>query len=79
MPDTDISAPSSAIQAALSQNWKEAIRLNLAILKQTKHDIDALSRLAYAYLKSGSIKEAKKTYEKVLSLDQYNKIAEKTN
>lgn len=77
MPDIDDAPHTAAIEAALSQNWKEAIRLNLAILKQTKNDVEALSRLAYAYLKSGHIKEAKKIYEKVLSLDQYNKIAEK--
>jgi len=77
MPDIDQSLQNNAIVAALSQNWKEAIRLNTTILKQAKNDIGALCRLGYAYLKSGQIKDAKKTYEKVLSLDQYNQIAEK--
>jgi tetratricopeptide (TPR) repeat protein len=77
MPATDPSPSELAIAAALSQNWKEAIKLNLAILKEEKNDIGTFCRLAYAYLKSGQIKEAKKTYEKVLSLDQYNQIAQK--
>jgi tetratricopeptide (TPR) repeat protein len=77
MPDIDLSLQNNAIQAALSQNWKEAITLNTALLKQSKDDIGALCRLAYAHLKSGQVKEAKKIYEKVLSIDQYNKIAEK--
>ncbi len=77
MPNTDPSLHASAITAALSQNWKEAIRVNLAIIKESKEDVGALCRLGYAYLKSGHIKEAKKTYEKVLSLDEYNQIAQK--
>lgn len=77
MPDIDTTLPSAAINAALSQNWKEAIRINTAIIKLQKNDIAALCRLGYAYLKSGHIKDAKKTYEQVLSLDQYNQIAEK--
>jgi len=74
---TDRLLPDQAVAAALAQNWKEAIRINLAIVKESKTDIEALCRLGYAYLKSGHIKEAKKTYEKVLALDQYNQIAEK--
>lgn len=74
---TDHSLSDQAVAAALSQNWKEAIRVNAAILKESKQDIEALCRLGYAYLKLGHFKEAKMTYEKVLSLDQYNQIAEK--
>lgn len=77
MPDTDTSLSTSAINAALSQNWKEAILINGTILKKDVNDIAALCRLGYAYLKSGQIKDAKKTYEKVLLLDQYNQIASK--
>jgi tetratricopeptide (TPR) repeat protein len=77
MPDMDPTLQTTAINAALSQNWKEAIRINLSILKIQKDDIASLCRLGYAYLKSGQMKEAKKTYEKVLSLDQYNQIADK--
>lgn len=74
---TDRSLPDQAVKAALAQNWKEAVHINLAIIKESKTDIEALCRLGYAYLKSGHIKEAKKAYERVLTLDQYNQIAEK--
>ena len=74
---TDRALSDQAVTAALAQNWKEAIRINLAIIKESKTDIEALCRLGYAYLKVGRIKEAKTTYEKVLTLDQYNQIAEK--
>jgi tetratricopeptide (TPR) repeat protein len=74
---TDSHLPADAVAAALAQNWKEAIRINLGILKTDKDSVEALSRLAYAYLKTGQLTQAKKTYEKVLSLDQYNHIAQK--
>ena len=64
-----------AVQSALSQNWKDAIRINSEILKHDKASVEALSRLAFAYLKTGELPLAKKTYEKVLKLDQYNHIA----
>lgn len=67
----------SAIAAALAQDWKEAIRINLAILKSDKSDLEALCRLAFAYLKTGQLLTAKRTYQKVLDLDKYNQIASK--
>ena len=66
-----------AIAAALAQDWKEAIRVNLAILKPDTCDIEALCRLAFAYLKTGQLLAAKRTYQKVLDLDKYNQIASK--
>ena len=74
---TDMTLPSLAVAAALSQNWKEAIRINTAILKADKNDVEALSRLGYAYIKTGQLTAAKRTYEKVLVIDQYNQIAQK--
>jgi len=67
----------SAISAALAQDWKEAIRVNLAILKSDRNDLEALCRLAFAYLKTGQLLTAKRTYQKVLALDKYNQIATK--
>jgi hypothetical protein len=67
----------SAIAAALAQDWKEAIRVNLAILKSDRSDLEALCRLAFAYLKTGQLITAKRTYQKVLALDKYNQIATK--
>jgi tetratricopeptide (TPR) repeat protein len=70
--------PSSfAIRAALSHDWEKAIALNQEILKENKHDINALCRLAYAYLQTGKHPEAKSLYNKILSLDRYNRIAQK--
>lgn len=66
-----------AIQAALTHNWEQAINVNKIILKENENDIGALSRLAYAYLQVGKIKEAKRIYHKILTLDHYNTIAQK--
>ncbi len=74
---TDQPLPDQAVAAALSQNWKEAIRINTAILKEKKEDLEALCRLGYAYLQDGQLTASKKTYEKVLAIDQYNQIAQK--
>lgn len=65
----------AAIAAALSQNWKEAIRINLILLKADKSDINALNRLGYAYVQTHQIKLAKLAFQKVIKLDQYNQIA----
>ena len=74
---SDLSLADQAVAAALAQNWKEAIRINTLLVKEKKDNVEALSRLAYAYLKTGQLTLAKKTYEKVLDLDQYNQIAQK--
>lgn len=76
-PMTDQSLPDQAVSAALSQNWKESIRINTAILKEKKDDVEALCRLGYAYLQHGQLAASKRTYEKVLAIDQYNQIAQK--
>ena len=66
-----------AIQAALDQNWNEAIELNLSLLTDTPFDIATLNRLAFAYRQLGDFKKAKATYQRVIDLDQYNPIATK--
>lgn len=66
-----------AIKCALSQNWKEAIRINQELLNEKADNVQALNRLAFAYLKSGNITSAKTTYRKVLKIDKYNPIATK--
>lgn len=68
---------SQAIHAALSQNWKEAIRQNLALLKKDKNNISLLNRLGFAYLQQGQLTLAKKIFLKVQKIDPYNQIAEK--
>ncbi|MBI5619339.1 tetratricopeptide repeat protein [Candidatus Gottesmanbacteria bacterium] len=64
-----------AIACALAQQWKEAIRINTALLALDKTDIDALCRLAFAYLKTGKLAAAKTNYQNVLALDPYHQIA----
>lgn len=64
-----------AIQEALKRNFPKAIEINRQILKETPNDIEALNRLAFACLETGQIKEARKTYNKVLSLNRFNSIA----
>jgi tetratricopeptide (TPR) repeat protein len=70
-----ISIKSQAIQTALVGDWNNAIILNQQILEEEPNDIDTLNRLAFAFLSSGNIKDAKNLYEKVLSLDMKNPIA----
>lgn len=64
-----------AIQTALTGDWNTAITLNQAILKETPNDIETLNRLALAFTVIGKTKEAKRTYKKVLELDNQNPIA----
>lgn len=74
--DTRVSH-AQAIAFALSQNWKEAIRQNLTLLKTDKTNISLLNRLGFAYLQNGQLTLAKKTFLRVLKLDPYNQIGEK--
>ncbi len=64
-----------AIQKAFEGNWDAAIFLNKQLLKDDPSDIEALNRLALAFGVVGKIKEAKLTYQKVLSIDDQNPIA----
>jgi len=74
MSDSVIS-DSAAINAALTQEWKEAIRINTALLKSDKKNINILNRLGFAYLRDGQLTAAKKTFQKVTKIDAYNQIA----
>jgi hypothetical protein len=69
---------SQAIQAAIRNDWKSAILLNLQILKNSSRDVDALNRLGRAYLETGQKTKSQLTYEKVLKLDKFNSIAAKS-
>ncbi|OGD07596.1 hypothetical protein A2899_00460 [Candidatus Amesbacteria bacterium RIFCSPLOWO2_01_FULL_49_25] len=70
-------SPQTAIDAAIAGNWKEAIKINLEIIKQNPKDVEALNRLARAYLETGLKTKARVTYENVLKLDKFNSIAAK--
>lgn len=64
-----------SIDFALKCNWKEAIKLNLLILKEDAEDVDALNRLARAYFENGDVNKAKKTSKSVLKINPENNIA----
>lgn len=64
-----------AINAALTGNWKEAIRLNLQILKTDSKNVEALNRLARAYFQTGFKTKSTEIYKKVLRIDKFNTIA----
>ena len=66
-----------AISLALKGKWQEAINLNLQIIEYYPQDADAYNRLGKAYIKTGQYLLAKDAYEKALSVDKYNIIAEK--
>lgn len=68
---------SLAIDAALTSDWQEAVKINEKILKEQSSDVEALNRLAKAQSSTGEITKAQKTYGKVLNLDPYNIIAKK--
>lgn len=70
-----MSLKTQAIQTALQGNWNEAILLNKNLVKQDPNDIDALNRLALAYMIIGKAKEAKTAYQKVVNMDPLNSIA----
>lgn len=66
-----------AIQSALDSRWAEAILKNKELLRENPREIDALNRLAYAFMQSSQFSNAKKTYSKVIDIDRTNPIATK--
>jgi len=72
-----ISLKEQAIQYALDCKWQEAIEVNLSILNEVPDDMDTLNRLGFALMHIGEYERAKKTFEKVLALDESNPIATK--
>lgn len=62
-----------AIDAAIQNQWKEAIELNKKILKSDKKNIDANLRIAFAYLQTNKITDAKKYYKITLKLQPGNR------
>lgn len=68
---------SHAIKLALAQKWDEAIDINEQLLTANPHDLDALKRIAYAYVQQGNVQKAKKYYQQILQLDDHNPIARK--
>lgn len=71
----DVHLHEKAIDRALHQDWQNAIRINTEILAEDTDNVDALNRLGFAYFQTGDTAYAKKLYQKVLKLDEYNQIA----
>lgn len=67
-----------AVNHALLGDWKKALDINNLILKEDPHDVDALNRKAKALAEVGKLKEAKITAQKVLKIDPFNSIAQKS-
>ncbi len=63
-----------AINAAIKNNWQEAVRLNEQIIKQDKNIVDAYLRLGFAQMQLGNIADAKKWYKKAQKLQPSNYI-----
>jgi hypothetical protein len=66
-----------AINAAKSQDWETAIKLNTEILERNPNDIGAHNRIGLAYMQLGKKTNAKKAFETVLDRDKSNIIAKK--
>lgn len=74
----NIDLAQEAVAFALNGNWEEAIKTNKKILTSTPGDIDALNRLSRAYAETGNFKKARSTALKVLKIDKFNSIAQKS-
>lgn len=66
-----------AIDAALKNNWQDAINYNLEILKKMPNDKNAKIRLGRAYIQTKNFGKAKKMFQEVLKVDPINKVAQK--
>lgn len=66
-----------AIDAAIFNNWQIAIKINQKIVEISPEDVEALNRLAHAYLSLGKMQKAQKIYAKVLEINPFNIIARK--
>lgn len=66
-----------AISAALAGNWELALKINQEILNNQPQDVDALNRLAKAFVETGHMTKAKTIASKVVAIDPTNSIAKK--
>src|SRR3972149_8412960 len=70
--DRNNSLEKQAIDAAMSSNWEQAIKLNMEIVKKDHKNVDAYLRLGFANMQAGKIQTAKKYYKKALGLQPGN-------
>lgn len=64
-----------AIEAAMQNNWKDAISFNEELLLENPNDLGCLNRLGFAYMKAGKYKKAKEVFNKIINIDKTNPIA----
>ena len=60
-----------AIDAALNNNWREALELNRELLTRYPDDVETLNRLDRAYFELGSVPKTKELYNSIFFLYPY--------
>ncbi len=76
MTETDIEClEKGAIDAAVNNDFEEAIELNKKILRIEKDNLTANLRLGFSYLQVRRFAESQKYYQKALKLQPGNKVA----
>ena len=66
-----------AVGLAMNNRWSEAVSINKAILDNSPNDIEALNRMAKAYMELGCNTEAKAAFNRVIEVAPHNPIARK--
>lgn len=74
---TELTLRNLAIQAAKSSDWQKAVEHNQEYLNLYPNNVNAMNRLAVAFVQLDQIKEAKDLFKQVLELDKNNNIAKK--
>lgn len=75
--DSSPALEKQAIDAAIKENWEEAIKLNLEILEKAPNNLKAKVRLGRAYLQTKDFTKAKNIFKEVLKQDPINQVAKK--
>lgn len=65
-----------AVDAAINQKWREAIALNKKIITTDKKNLRSYLRLGFAYIQTGHLEDAKKSYKKALKLQPSSQLAQ---
>lgn len=63
-----------AIDAAFSNQWEKAIKINKQILTLDKNNLEAILRLGFAYFQLQEFKQAKKIYQHGLKIQPNNPV-----
>ena len=66
-----------AIDLVMQGRWREAVAVNKSLVESFPNDVDAHNRLGRAYMELGEYSLARASYQRTISLDPYNTIAQK--